>query len=93
MKDSLKLMDAQIAPLGISLSDSFDVDVKVLNQADKGNNQRLIDTEMALVPEKSLSDYKDDKQMYLAMMFGRFEKGQRLLSSRASTVSIKGDKG
>jgi hypothetical protein len=56
VKDSLRQMDAQMAPLGISLSDSFDSDVKVLSKADKGNNQWLVDTEMALVPKKALSD-------------------------------------
>jgi hypothetical protein len=93
VKDSLKQVDAQMAPMGISLSDTFDVDVKVLNKADKGNNQWLVDTEMALVPKKSLADYKNEQQMSLAMMFGRFEKGQRLPSSRASTVFVKGDQG
>lgn len=93
VKDSLKQMDAQMAPIGVSLSDSFDVDVKVLNKADKGNNQWLVDTEMALVPKKSLSEYKDDQQMSLGVMFGKFEKGQRLPSSRASTILVKGDKG
>jgi hypothetical protein len=93
VKDSLKQMDAQMAPMGISLSDTFDVDVRVVNKADKGNNQWLVDTEMALVPKKSLVDYRDEQQMSLAMMFGRFEKGRRLPSSRASTVFVKGDRG
>ncbi len=93
VKDNFKQMDALMAPMGIALNDNFDIDVKVLNKADKGNNQWVVDTEMALVPRKSLSDYNEMQQISLAVMFGKFERGQRLSTSRSSTVLVKGDKG
>jgi hypothetical protein len=90
---SLAQADQQLKPAGISINELFDVQVKVLNKADQGNNRWLVETETTLVPKKSITELPTDVQLVLGASMGQFQKGQALPASRSSTVVTQGDKG
>lgn len=85
--------DAALKPLGLPFDDTFALDVKLLNKADKGNNQWLVEVESTLTPKKSLNDFSGERKMVLGMMFGQFEKGKVLSVTKDSMLMTKGDKG
>lgn len=90
---SLAQADQQLKPAGISINELFDVQVKVLNKADQGNNRWLVETETTLIPKKSISELPQDVQLVLSVSMGQFQKGQALPATRATTVVAKGDNG
>jgi hypothetical protein len=92
-KQSMVQADAALKSLGIQFSEVFDINVKVLNKADKGNKQWLIDAEISTIAKKALSEFPRDQQMAMGMAFGQFEKGKVLSTARDSFTMTKGEKG
>lgn len=90
---ALTQVDQALKPAGMSFSDVFDMQVKVLNKADQGNNRWLVDVETTLVPKKSITDLPPDSQLVLGVSLGQFQKGQALPPSRGSVTMTKGDNG
>lgn len=90
---ALTQLDQALKPAGMSFSDVFDMQVKVLNKADQGNNRWLVDVETTLVPKKSITDLPPDSQLVLGVSLGQFQKGQALPPSRGSVTMTKGDNG
>lgn len=90
---SLAQVDQQLKPTGISFNELFDVQVKVVNKADQGNNRWLVETETTLVPKKSIGELPENVQLVLSVSLGQFQKGQALPPSRGSTLVTKGDHG
>ena len=92
-RQSMAQLDAALKPLGLPFDDAFALEVKMLNKADKGNNQWLVEVESTLTAKKSLIEFTDDQQLMLGMQFGGFEKGKVLASTKDSILMTKGDKG
>lgn len=90
---ALTQVDQALKPAGMSFSDVFDMQVKVLNKADQGSNRWLVDVETTLVPRKSITDLPPDAQLVLGVSLGQFQKGQALPPSRGSVTMTRGDNG
>ena len=86
-------LDAALRPLGLPFDDAFALEVKMLNKADKGNNQWQVEMDITITAKKSLKEFTGPQQISLGMQFGEFEKGKVLLNTKDSMLMTKGDKG
>lgn len=82
-----------LKPLGLPFDDAFALDVKMLNKADKGNNQWQVEMDITITAKKSLKEFPGDQRLMLGMQFGEFEKGKVILNTKDSMLMTKGDKG
>lgn len=92
-RQQMAQLDLALKPLGLPFDDAFALDVKMLNKADKGNNQWQVDMEMTLTAKRSLREFTGDQRLMLGMQFGEFEKGKVILNAKDSILMTKGDKG
>jgi hypothetical protein len=82
-------LDASLAPLGMKISDVFDIETKVKSKADKGNGQWVVQVDQSLTFKKSSSELP----LVMRMQFGEFKKGDKKALPSTQVTLIKGDKG
>jgi hypothetical protein len=93
IEQGMSQIDAALTPIGLRMSDLFDIESKIVSKADKGGGQWVVQIEQSLVFKKSLDEFPQQQQLVLMSLFGQFQKGKKTPAQMTQATLIKGDKG